>query len=67
MRLAHVPPQCGLEEEHDPHGEGHVGVPTITDAGVRHEHQDVPDHIGEAGPHPDLMEHFSNNTEIIKS
>ena len=45
------------------HGESNVFMPVIAQGGVSEQHDDVCNHVGDAAPHSDLMEHFANNPE----
>ena len=50
-----------MVEEHERHGERHVVVSVLAEVRVPEEEEDVGDHVGDAGVHPDLVEHLAHN------
>ncbi len=63
MSLTCVPYNGCLIEIYQGHGECYVVVSVSTEFCVSDEHENVGNEIGDTGPHADLVEHLSNNTE----
>ena len=61
MGLTHIPAHGSLEEEDETDGKGQVSVAIITEGGVRYQHEDIGNHVREAAPHADLVEHLTHH------